>query len=222
MLFALASNTGCCLLHELWYALPGAHGCRLYKLGCCVDKCGACEGCGEKYWGEISDPPAPVGCGPCDQCARWHGYPKYPGYTPYGHHGSMHHGSLHHGHMHEVYHEGHMSPEVIHSPSPTPAPPPPPTRPQARSGQPTRTVRSTHNGSMAATPVKVIGRAPTDEEMQLPPGAKIIDRTDRVVGESSVAPVNTRTASQVSRSAPQRASRTRPASHQEQTPVRHR
>jgi hypothetical protein len=186
LLLVLTGNSGCCLLRELWYALP-LGGCRLYGLGCCLDHCGCHDGCGEKYWGEISDPPACIGCGPCNHYGHWCGHCAYPGYTPHGH--GMPMDGYHE--MHHMPYNGQVMPETIGVPTPAP--------PQVRTSGSTRTVSSRSSaGQMARTsnpsrePVQVIGRAPSDAEMGLPPGAKIIDRTDRVVGESDMAPAHTR------------------------------
>ncbi len=168
VLLMLASNTGCCLLHEIWYALPGGGNCRLYGLSGCLDRCGCQGGCGEVYWGELSDPPACAGCGPCDQCGNWCGNQCYAGYHPHSQSGPHGPGPIYDGeYMDESmpYHGG--TPTPAPPPPPTPIPPPPPLK----------------NRSSAATE-----RAPADSEMGLPQGAKILSRSDRVVGESTSPP----------------------------------
>jgi hypothetical protein len=144
LLIVLASSSGCCLLQEIWYALPccGCHRCSLFSLKGCLSPCACQDGCGEVYYGEISDPPA---CPePCDHCGRWTGY---PGYMPGGHH------------------YGPPMAEPVYS-EPTPAPTP---------AQPTPAASSRMG-------------PPSDAEMGLPAGAKIISRSDRLVSKSSTNP----------------------------------
>jgi hypothetical protein len=138
LLLILASSSGCCLLRELlWHACPGG-GCHRWNVFCipsCLKHSDCCSGCGEMYWGEISD------C-PCPDCCE-HGYGHcYPGYLPGGY--------QHHPVSYPMTGE------------PTPAEP--------------------------VAPGRVQGRAPTDAEMGLPAGAKIIHRSDRVLAADEPAP----------------------------------
>lgn len=155
LMLTLASSSGCCLLREFWYALPGCGSCGPcggcgyggQKWGC--GPC--CGGCGERYWGEVSDPPCICGdC--CDQCGYWKGAPSYAGYWPgYG----------------QGYMQGVPTPAGPTPAGPVTTPPPPPSPDTA-----------------SPSPNDATYRGPSDAEMRLPPGAKIVSRSDRLLAPS--------------------------------------
>lgn len=199
LLWTLTSSSGCCLLQEIWYALPGGGNCRLYGLSHCLKKCDPCSGCGEVYWGELSDPPACIGCGPCDQCGHWCGHSCYAGYVPGGYHGPSHEGYTT---------EYEVGPEAVGVPTPAPPRPAPPA-----TSAPSSAPRQTRRMSPTRTAAAPSGRGPSDAEFGLPQGAKIVSRSDRLVGESTTKPT-TRTARPVSQQPTQRISRSRQAVNQ--------
>ncbi|MGD9644173.1 MAG: hypothetical protein AB7U73_00575 [Pirellulales bacterium] len=169
LLGLLPTLTGCGLLQEMCCHCGGCNllKCRAFALSPCLRGkcCGG--GCGECYWGELSDPPT---CwDPCDCCGNWTGPGGYSMYRP--------------GEAYPftpIYPAGGMQAP----PQPTPAGGQTPVE-GSFDPEPTPVEGSydgSYDGSYQDEPT------PGDAAMQLPPGAKIISRDDRVLRPGETPP----------------------------------
>lgn len=171
MMVTLTSSTGCGVLREILCMTFTRRHCGIFPLRNCLPDCACESGCGEMYYGVLSDPPA---ChDPCDGCGNWTGSQTgYPGYLPHGGYAGY-------------------------------------------AGQPTPADGVVSRGHAPTERMASMGRAPSDSEMNLPPGAKVIHREDRVVSEAQSTPaqpvksrhVPTRTTRHVHRNSPRMAQR---------------
>jgi hypothetical protein len=163
LLGLLPTLTGCGLLQEMCCHCGGCNllKCRAFALSPCLRGkcCGG--GCGECYFGELSDPPT---CwDPCDCCGNWTGPGGYSMYRPG-----------------EAYPFTPIYPAggpVQTSPQPTPAGGGP-----TPVDQPIPSESGPLEGGYEGEPT------PGDSAMQLPPGAKIISRGDRALGPGETPP----------------------------------
>ena len=190
----LSTASGCCVVREIFWSLPHCGPCGIYGLGPCGGGCGGCGGCGGSgdcgcgnvYWNEWSDPPSCLD--KCDCCGNWTGPDGYAGWRPDDGYGPMSVGP--------TYHQ-----RPILNSGPTPAGPVS-SRPMYDDdfsySQPTGKMRSKSMMPYAARPQRgrqmaahgsprgqrQFNAPPSDDEMQLPPGAKILSRDDRLMSES--------------------------------------
>ncbi|MBX9787942.1 MAG: hypothetical protein K2Y37_03425 [Pirellulales bacterium] len=159
----LPTLTGCGLLQEMCCHCGGCNllKCRAFALSPCLRGkcCGG--GCGECYFGELSDPPT---CwDPCDCCGNWTGPGGYSMYRP--------------GEAYPFTPIYPINGPAQSSQQPTPA-----------DGAPTPIDLPIPNESAPLEGGYESEPAPSDASMHLPPGAKIISRSDRALEPGETPP----------------------------------
>lgn len=171
LLGLLPTLTGCGLLQEMCCHCGGCNllKCRAFALSPCLrGKC-CVEGCGEVYWGELSDPPT---CwDPCDCCGNWTGPGGYSMYRP--------------GEAYPFTPIYPVSGPAQNSNQQTPREGGPTPAEEAMPEQEAPIEGSFEGASLG----------PDDASMQLPPGAKVLSRGDRVLSPGETPPPHVQQAS---------------------------